>query len=252
MVQNKRVMSQVLQKLSVLGLPIYITTDYRGWLQSRLHQRQGTHVVTLNAEMAMQSLENPDLAEVIHLADLVIPDGSGVVFYFLVRGRKIRRCPGIELAESLVQLASSLGEECPTFFFGGKPEIAKIAANRWQAELPGLTIAGIQDGYLSPETEPAFKARLQQLQPRLILVGLGVPRQEFWIRENRHLCPDAIWVGVGGSFDIWSGKKRRAPVWLQQMQMEWAYRLYQEPWRWRRMLALPHFAWIAMTTALRE
>ncbi|HEY9835334.1 MAG TPA: WecB/TagA/CpsF family glycosyltransferase, partial [Vampirovibrionales bacterium] len=82
--------------------------------------------------------------------------------------------------------------------------------------------------------------------------GLGVPRQEFWIRENRHLCPEAIWVGVGGSFDIWSGQKERAPVWLQRLQMEWAYRLYQEPWRWRRMLALPQFAWISLKTALRQ
>ncbi|AFY82520.1 WecB/TagA/CpsF family glycosyltransferase [Oscillatoria acuminata] len=245
-------MLQVLQKFSVLGLPVHITTHYRDWLQSRLQQRQGTHVVTLNAEMAMQALENLDLAEVIHQADLVIPDGAGVVFYFLVRGRKIQRCPGIELAESLVQLAGDLGEDCSTFFFGGKPGIAEIAAKRWQTELPALAIAGTQDGYLSPEDEPAFKARLQQLQPRLILVGLGVPRQEFWIRENRHLCPDAIWVGVGGSFDIWSGQKERAPVWLQRLQMEWAYRLYQEPWRWRRMLALPHFAWISMKTALRQ
>ncbi len=245
-------MLQVLQKFSVLGLPVHITTHYRDWLQSRLQQREGTHVVTLNAEMAMQALETPDLAEVIHQADLVIPDGAGVVFYFLVRGRKIQRCPGIELAESLVQLAGDLGEECPIFFFGGKPGIAEIAAKRWQTELPGLAIAGTQDGYLSPEDEPAFKARLQQLQPRLILVGLGVPRQEFWIRENRHLCPEAIWVGVGGSFDIWSGQKERAPVWLQRIQMEWAYRLYQEPWRWRRMLALPQFAWISMKTALRQ
>ncbi len=245
-------MLQVLQKFSVLGLPVHITTRYRDWLQSRLQQRQGTHVVTLNAEMAMQALETPDLAEVINQADLVIPDGAGVVFYFLVRGRKIQRCPGIELAESLVQLAGVLGEDCSTFFFGGKPGIAEIAAKRWQTELPGLAIAGTQDGYLSPEDEPAFKARLEQLQPRLILVGLGVPRQEFWIRENRHLCPDAIWVGVGGSFDIWSGQKERAPVWLQRLHLEWAYRLYQEPWRWRRMLALPHFAWISMKTALRQ
>jgi N-acetylglucosaminyldiphosphoundecaprenol N-acetyl-beta-D-mannosaminyltransferase len=245
-------MLQVLQKFSVLGLPVHITTDYRNWLQSRLQQRKGTHVVTLNAEMAMQALETPDLAEVIHQADLVIPDGAGVVFYFLVRGQKIQRCPGIELAESLVQLAGELAEDCSTFFFGGKPGIAQIAATRWQRELPGLAIAGVQDGYLSPEDEPAFKAQLQQLQPRLILVGLGVPRQEFWIRDNRHLCPEAIWVGVGGSFDIWSGQKERAPVWLQRIQMEWAYRLYQEPWRWRRMLALPQFAWISMKTALRQ
>lgn len=244
-------MSQVPQQFSVLGLPIHILNDYSEWLRSRLLQRQGTHVVTLNAEMAMQAQQNPPLADAIHQADLAIPDGAGVVFYFLVRGRKIRRCPGIELAASLLHVVADLGSAYPAFFFGGKPGVAEAAAQQWQQQLPGLAIAGIQDGYLSPDTEIELKATLKQLQPRLILVGLGVPRQEFWIVENRHLCPDAIWVGVGGSFDIWSGQKTRAPVWLQRLQMEWAYRLYQEPWRWRRMLVLPQFAWIAMRTVGR-
>jgi N-acetylglucosaminyldiphosphoundecaprenol N-acetyl-beta-D-mannosaminyltransferase len=73
-------------------------------------------------------------------------------------------------------------------------------------------------------------------------VGLGVPRQELWIAQHRYLCPQAIWIGVGGSFDIWSGTKNRAPAWLGKNNLEWLYRLYQEPWRWRRMLALPEFA----------
>ena len=73
-------------------------------------------------------------------------------------------------------------------------------------------------------------------------MGLGVPRQELWISENSHLCPQAIWIGVGGSFDIWSGIKNRAPSWLGNNNLEWLYRLYKEPWRWRRMLALPEFA----------
>ena len=83
---------------------------------------------------------------------------------------------------------------------------------------------------------------LTQLQPQVIFVGLGVPRQELWIAEHRHLCPHSIWVGVGGSFDIWSGGKTRAPRWLANNNLEWLYRLYQEPWRWQRMLALPEFA----------
>jgi N-acetylglucosaminyldiphosphoundecaprenol N-acetyl-beta-D-mannosaminyltransferase len=109
-----------------------------------------------------------------------------------------------------------------------------------------LAIAGTQDGYLSPETETAFCQALRDWQPGLILVGLGVPRQEYWIAEHRHLCPNAIWIGIGGSFDIWSGTKTRAPAWLRDNHLEWVYRLYQEPWRWRRMLALPRFAWKAV------
>jgi N-acetylglucosaminyldiphosphoundecaprenol N-acetyl-beta-D-mannosaminyltransferase len=115
-----------------------------------------------------------------------------------------------------------------------------------------LTVAGCQHGYLKPEDEAAIALTLQRLQPKLILVGMGVPRQEFWIDRHRHLCPQSIWIGVGGSFDIWAGLKVRAPRWIQRAHLEWAYRLYQEPWRWRRMLALPHFAWLAAVTALTE
>ena len=87
---------------------------------------------------------------------------------------------------------------------------------------------------------------MEKLQPKIIFVGLGVPRQEIWIREHRHLCPQATWIGVGGSFDIWAGVKLRAPGWLRDNNLEWLYRLYKEPWRWRRMLVLPQFAFKAL------
>lgn len=245
-------MAQVQQKFSVLGLPVHLIEDYAEWLNSCLQQRRGTHVVTLNAEMAMQAQQNAALANVIQQAELVIPDGAGVVFYFGIRGRKVRRSPGIELAESLLRLVAGVGDSLPVFFFGGSPGVTEAAAQKWQQQLPGLAIAGTQHGYVSPEEEAQLQQTLQRLQPPLIFVGLGVPRQEFWIAEHRHLCPEAVWIGVGGSFDIWAGKKDRAPVWLQRLQMEWAYRLYQEPWRWRRMLALPQFAWQAVVTAVSD
>jgi N-acetylglucosaminyldiphosphoundecaprenol N-acetyl-beta-D-mannosaminyltransferase len=199
-------------------------------------------VVTLNAEMAIQAEHDDDLASIIRKAELVIPDGSGVILYLWLHGRRQRRCPGIELAESAVRQAGKLGESCPVFFYGGAPGIAQKAAQIWQQQLPELALAGIEDGYLSPEAEQELKVTLKTKQPRLILVGLGVPRQELWIAQHRYLCPDAIWIGVGGSFDIWAGVKSRAPVWLRDNHLEWLYRLYQEPWRWRRMMALPQFA----------
>ncbi|MGI0484683.1 WecB/TagA/CpsF family glycosyltransferase [Pantanalinema rosaneae CENA516] len=239
------------QLFSVLGLPLHLLDDYTGWLVRRIQQRQGCHVVTLNAEMAMQAEQNSRLAAAIEQADLVIPDGAGVVFYLKLYGKRAVRCPGIELAESLLQqmgLRSDLGT---VFFYGGAPGVAETAAKIWQQRSPGLRFAGVQNGFLAPEDQPAFQQRLKDLQPQLILVGLGVPRQEFWIMEHRHLCPNAIWIGVGGSFDIWAGVKVRAPGWLRNNNLEWLYRLYQEPWRWRRMLALPHFAWRSLVYRLR-
>jgi N-acetylglucosaminyldiphosphoundecaprenol N-acetyl-beta-D-mannosaminyltransferase len=196
--------------------------------------------------MSMQAEQSPELAAVIHRAELVIPDGAGIVLYLRFRGRRVNRCPGIELAEALLSCSASLSTSDTSpysvFFYGGAPGISQTAAAAWQQRVPKMAIAGTQHGYLSATEQDELKQTLKELQPSIILVGLGVPRQELWIAEHRHLCPYSIWIGVGGSFDIWSGKKERAPEWLRNNHMEWVYRLYQEPWRWRRMLALPQFA----------
>lgn len=244
--------SEKLETLSVMGLPVHQSEDYVGWLRRRVEQRQSTHVVTLNAEMCMQAQQDPQLRQFIEKADLVAPDGSGIELYFrLLRGRAagatagptIRRYPGIELAADLLE---SLGPSQKVAFYGGKPEVVTAAADRWRARSPQLNLAIVQHGYAKGPALDQFLTELKQVQPDLIFVGLGVPRQEFWIAEHRHLCPQAVWIGVGGSYDIWSGMKARAPQWMRSAHLEWLYRLYQEPWRWRRMLALPQFAWAAL------
>jgi len=240
------------EKFPVLGLPVHLLDNYEHWLGARLYQKLGSHVVTLNSEMAMQAEGNEALTTIIQQAELVIPDGSGVIFYLWLQGKRCQRCPGIELAESLLRQAGQLGGSCLVFFYGGAPGVAENAARVWQERLPKLEFAGIQDGYLSPEAEQKLRITLKEQQPSLILVGLGVPRQELWIAQHRHLCPQGTWIGVGGSFDIWAGSKSRAPGWLRNNHLEWLYRLYQEPWRWRRMMALPQFAMKALSQRLKK
>ncbi|MEC4812209.1 MAG: WecB/TagA/CpsF family glycosyltransferase [Scytonema sp. PMC 1069.18] len=237
-------MSKVPKACSVLGLPVHVISDYPSWLLERLQQGLGTHVVTLNAEMTMQAERNLSLAEIIRSAELVIPDGAGVVLYLrLLLQQNIRRIPGIELAETLLQELGRQGSTgAKVFFYGGAPGVAAKASEFWTSQFPGLEVVGTQCGFLLKEEEEQLWQTLAQIQPQVILVGLGVPRQELWIAQNRHLCPHAIWIGVGGSFDVWSGTKNRAPGWLANNNLEWLYRLYKEPWRWRRMLALPEFA----------
>ena len=237
------VMSESPKKFSILGLPVHVMSDYTCWLLERLEAKIGTHIVTINAEMTMQAENNSPLAEVIKDADLVIPDGAGVVLYLQwLLWQKVQRIPGIELAQMLLQELGKLDSPTKVFFYGGSPEVASKAAKFWQAQIPNLGNIDYYCGYHSPQEEEELRQKLLQTQPEVIFVGLGVPRQELWIAQNRHLCPKAIWMGVGGSFDIWSGKKNRAPAWLGNNHLEWLYRLYQEPWRWRRMLALPEFA----------
>ena len=231
-----------LPKNLVLGLPVHCLDDYSGFLLSRLEARVGTHVVTLNTEMVIQGEKNNTLAKIICQADLVIPDGAGVVLYLRLKGKSVKRSAGIELAECLLWQAPKQNPDNLVFFYGGSPGVAMKAAESWQETVPELSIA-CQHGYLSSAEEKELLQTLAQLQPKLIFVGLGVPRQELWIAENKHICPQAIWIGIGGSLDIWSGLKERPPAWFCDNSLEWLYRLYQEPWRWRRMLALPQFAW---------
>ncbi|MDH6099369.1 WecB/TagA/CpsF family glycosyltransferase [Anabaenopsis sp. FSS-46] len=236
-------MLQPPQEFSVLGIPVHIVSNYPGWLLESLRQSRGAHVVTLNAEMTMQARKNPTLAQAVKNADLVIPDGAGVVLYLRwLMWQKVQRFPGIELAENLLQELGQQQTDTKIFFYGGAPQVVVKAKEFWQLKIPSLNVVGTHSGYHTLEEEQQLKQTLRQLQPQVIFVGLGVPRQELWIAQNRHLCPQAIWIGVGGSFDIWSGSKTRAPAWLANNNLEWLYRLYQEPWRWRRMLALPEFA----------
>ena len=230
---------------SVLDLPVHVLPDYVGWLEQRLLDQEGTHVVTLNAEMAMLTQSDPDLARIIRQAELVIPDGAGVILYMRLRGLKHSRCPGIELAESLLFRLGSREQKHSICFYGGKPGICDRAAASWQQKLPNVEIL-TNHGYLSESKQAEWQSQLKDKQPQVIFVGLGVPRQEVWIEQHRQLCPNSIWVGVGGSFDIWSGGKTRAPAWLRDNNLEWSYRLYQEPYRWRRMLALPKFFFLSL------
>jgi N-acetylglucosaminyldiphosphoundecaprenol N-acetyl-beta-D-mannosaminyltransferase len=244
--------STPLQKFSILGQPVSLSADYVQWLISRLRRGIGTHVVTMNAELVIQASHDPELANLIHTVDLVTPDGSGLIMALRLHGIEQPRCAGIDLGEDLLRLAAQPEYNYPVFFYGGKPAVVKQAAQKWQIELPQLNIVGIEDGYIKKEQEAKLLEQIQTTQPKIILVALGMPRQEIWIREHFHLCPQSIWVGVGGSFDVWSGVKKRAPKFIRNLNLEWMYRIAQEPSRWRRSLALPQFAVLAVMERIRR
>jgi N-acetylglucosaminyldiphosphoundecaprenol N-acetyl-beta-D-mannosaminyltransferase len=235
-----------LPQFKILGQPVNLSTDYLSWLQNRLQQGIGTHVVTMNAEIVIQANNDPHLCAVIHQADLVTPDGSGIIMALRLHGVEQPRCAGIELAEDLLRLAGNPVSNYPVFLYGGKPDVVKRAAQKWQAELPHLNIVGVEHGYINAEQQAKLLHQIAATQPKIILVALGMSRQENWIRDNFHLCPHAVWVGVGGSFDVWSGVKNRAPRYMRKLELEWLYRIAQEPSRWRRALALPKFAVLAV------
>lgn len=224
----------------VLNLPVHLSNNYEDLLMNRIENGESTHVVTMNSEMAMMAQKNHDLANAIQKADVVVPDGSGIILYLWRRGQKQQRIAGIELAYALVEKLGNKGEKYPICFYGGSPCVTEKATQIWRQKIPNINII-YNHGYLPPSELETWCETIKQIQPKLILVGLGVPRQELWIMNHRHLAPNAVWIGVGGSFDIWANMKKRAPKFFCNNNLEWLYRLYQEPFRWKRMLVLPQF-----------
>ncbi|WP_227498593.1 WecB/TagA/CpsF family glycosyltransferase [Synechococcus sp. PCC 7336] len=235
----------------VLGFPVHIPArngastcapfdSYLNWIQQRIEQQQPTHTVTVNAEMVMLGRRDEQFARILQTADLLAPDGAGIVLALRLQGVKILRCPGIELSERLVSLAAR--QRWSVAVVGGQPQVCERVLQQWRARYPDLDVEG-HHGYFDAEGEREIVAQMRVQQPQLIFIGLGSPRQEYWIRSHRNAVPQATWIGIGGSLDIWAGTKQRAPQWLRDRHMEWLYRLYKEPWRWQRMLVLPQFAW---------
>jgi len=226
----------------VLGVPVDVCPSV---LEAALalHGRGGGQIVTLNAEMTMAALADPALAAVIEAASLVIPDGSGVVWALGRQGRRVRRSPGIELARQLLEHASRQGWRVA--LVGASPQVMAALTARLAQDFPSLQLVMQVDGYRPAEAWPELERQLLALQPDLVLVALGVPRQELWI-QALPAARSGLWMGVGGSFDVWAGLKKRAPAWMGALHIEWLYRLLKEPYRWRRMLALPRFAWAVL------
>jgi len=230
------------QRLRVLGVPVHACVDAVAAALA-LRRRGGGQIVTLNAEMTMAAKADPALAAAIESAALVIPDGAGVVWALGRQGVRVRRQPGIELAWALLEQAATQGWRVA--LVGAAPAVMEHLQAQLMARLPGLELVFAVHGYQPAEAWPGLEQELLQAAPDLVLVALGVPRQETWIQA---LCGRSagLWMGVGGSFDVWAGVKKRAPTWMGALHIEWLYRLVQEPQRWRRMLSLPAFAWAVL------
>lgn len=237
----------------ILGIPVDPIDQVAasGRVARHLENGEPLQIVTLNAEMTMLCRTYPQLGVVIRGCGLVLCDGVGVVWAANRRGARVGKLPGIEFVHEICAVCVRFDRAL--FLLGSAPGVAAMAADGLRRQHPGLVIAGTQDGYFTPDQEPAILGRLYEAAPGALLVGLGVPRQELWIASHQHDLGIPVCMGVGGSFDILSGRLRRAPPVIQAMHLEWLYRLVQEPWRWRRMLrTLPVFALLALASERLE
>lgn len=195
-------------------------------------------VVTINPEMISNAVKDPDFADIINNADLVIPDGIGVEIGLKILGYNVRRIAGIEFSHRMIEECAKNNQSVA--LIGAKPEIVKKAKENLIKEFPSLYITYIHDGYFNEDD--SILAELKIRQPRLVLCALGSPKQEEFILKAKSILPEALFVGVGGSFDVWSGEVKRAPEIYQKLGLEWLYRTIMEPKRFKRIFpTLPLF-----------
>lgn len=237
---------------SVFGVPI----EGGSWTDvcSFFSARTSTWIVTANPENLLMASERPEYKRVVRKADYRTVDGMGLWLVLRARGAKVVRCTGVDLAEKLLQEAAN--QDWRVAFFGGDPGVAVEAAELWRTRLPGLTIEAWSGGRVrddGSEDGKAWEDRGAMLawKPDVLLCafGGGGTKQESWIAKHREtfLGIRAI-VGVGGAFDMWTGRLRRAPKLLRVLGLEWLWRWILEPSRARRMWrATGGFLWAVFT-----
>ncbi|MCD5407510.1 MAG: WecB/TagA/CpsF family glycosyltransferase [Desulfotomaculum sp.] len=212
-----------------------------GFVQSgRLHR-----IITLNPEYLYQAQSRRELLNLANSADLVTADGNGIVWGCKMAQQPVsERITGIDLMLRLCARGDHLAWR--VFLLGAAPGVAKEAAANLKRQYPGLIIVGTNHGYFTENESDRIVAIIRQANPQLLFVALGAPRQEQWIAQHQPRTNVAVAVGVGGSFDVLSGRKQRAPKWVQQIKLEWLHRLVKDPARWQRQLILPKFTWLVL------
>ena len=209
-----------------------------------IDEHRSAYMVTPNPEIVMAAWDNPGLHEAICGADLVIPDGIGVVRAARIIGTPLKeRLPGIEIGEAILEYAAASGKS--VFLLGAKPGVAETAAAKMRELFPGLDVCGTNDGYFKDDG-PVIE-KINAARPDFLMVCLGAPKQELWMAENAPKLDVGLMAGLGGSLDVFAGTVSRAPKLWQRMNAEWLYRCIKEPWRFRRISRLPLFiikAWI--------
>ncbi len=203
-----------------------------------MEQPETAYCVTPNAEIVYEAIGDADLRRLLSQADLVLPDGAGVVLGAKLLGTPVKqKVAGIDFAAALMERLAADGRTL--YLLGGKPGVADTAAKNLRERFPGLLICGTHDGYFQ-EDGPVV-ADINQKCPDVLFVCLGAPKQEYFMYNHRKELHVGFMAGLGGSLDGFAGVAKRAPGWMIRCNLEWLYRLIKEPWRLGRMMRLPKF-----------
>ena len=229
-------------RFTLLGVPIDPMSEAEAvdWVARALAEGRPRLVISVNPERIMRAGRDPEFAAVLRRADLALADGAGVLWAARRLGHRLPgRVAGVDLLQSL---AARGGREGWRFFFlGGAPGVAQAAGQALQERYPGFILAGCHAASPDPVNDALTGEAVRSSGAQLLFLAYGAAAEEAWLARNLTRSGAVIGMGVGGAFDFISGRSRRAPRWMRERGFEWLHRLGREPWRWRRMLALPAF-----------
>jgi N-acetylglucosaminyldiphosphoundecaprenol N-acetyl-beta-D-mannosaminyltransferase len=207
-------------------------------------------VVTVNPEFIMEARRNPTFHSLLNNAALATPDGVGIVLAASILRTPVKgRATGVGLVNRLGEMSARHGYRL--FLLGAAPGVAEHAAQELARRYPGVCVAGTYPGSPDDAHFEEIRQKLEQAQPQILFVAYGAPRQDIWVARHSHQMPSSVRVamGVGGVFDYLSGRVPLAPHLMRKAGLEWLYRLYKQPWRWKRILKVFQFGIIVLWTA---
>ncbi len=231
-----------MKSINILGVNVsQVNMDEAVCAASQFLETDGLSMIfTPNSEIILYASNNPDYCEVINKADMIVPDGIGVVYGAKILGEKLEeRVAGYDLVVNLFSVMAKKGQS--VYLLGAKPGIAETAAENLINKYPGLKIAGTHNGYFKEEDDEDVIEKINETNPDFLMVCIGFPKQENWIYKYKDKINARLAIGAGGCIDVFAGNVQRAPEFYCNHGIEWLYRLLKQPSRFVRMLALPKF-----------
>lgn len=239
-------------KRRILGVRVdNLSLDYAlGRLEAFLRDGLNHIIVTPDSPALLTALEDEEYRRILEEADMVLPDGVGVVLASKLVGQPIKkRLPGIDLMNAILERAAFYGRR--VFLLGSREGVAERAAINIERAFPGIKVVGVHHGYFGEDEEEEVIRKIRDLKPDYLFVAMGVPKQEKWMYRNRDKLGVPIMMGVGGSLDVWAGDVKRAPLIFRKLCLEWLYRALREPWRWKKIIKLYRLIWLLTLTFLK-
>ncbi len=224
------------KKVCVLNCPIDLVgvDDALDRVLGAIKNNENFQIVTINPEMIINAQKNKEFYEIIKESELVIPDGVGVKIALKMKKINLNQIRGVDFSRLLIKTAAE--KNLKLGLFGAKEEVVQKAKENILKEHPSLNIVYTRNGYFSSDDE--IIQEIKAAKPQILLVALGSPKQEEFISKLKKVLKGTVMIGVGGSFDVFSGIVQEAPVFYRKMGLEWLYRTIKQPERFKRIFPL--------------